>query len=161
VGQETLSLNSRKIEKAAAAGALAGAAINVVHADEAGGIDTVNGEADLRKIAAETAFEDELIEILIHPSYDEHAPDHVVLAVNATNQVVFRDVPTKVKRKYVEVLARMKETRYAQHRDPVSLDRATMVARSGLVYNFDVLHDPSGAKGMAWIRAILLEKVND
>ena len=37
----------------------------------------------------------------------------------------------------------------------------TMVARSGLVYNFDVLHDPSGAKGMAWIRAILLEKVND
>ena len=84
------------------------------------------------------------------------ASTNYVLAVNGTNQPVFRDVPTTIKRKYVEVLARMKETKYRQVRNPIELDRSELVPRTGPIYPFEVIRDDN-PKGRAWLRSIIAE----
>src|SRR5512147_2256507 len=77
-------------------------------------VDTVSGNVDFGKLAADEAFMNEHVTIMIHPTTDENQPNHVILNVNGVNQPVVRGVQTVVKRKYLEVLARMKETKYSQ-----------------------------------------------
>ena len=133
---------------------LAKAGVEVV--GEAVQVEPVNEDPALKKLLEDEAFMNEMVEILIHPSSNEEDPDHVVLAVNGTNQPVFRDVPTTIKRKYVEVLARMKETKYSQKRHPIELDRSELVPRTGPIYPFEVLRDDN-PKGRAWLRSIISE----
>jgi hypothetical protein len=73
------------------------------------------------------------------------------------NQPIIRGVPTDVKRKYVEILARMKETRYSQHtNNPSAPDQIEMRARHGLSYPFDLVEDKN-PRGRAWLNHVLAE----
>ena len=73
------------------------------------------------------------------------------------NQPLIRGVPTTVKRKYVEILARMKETKYTQvTRNPSAPDQIDMVARHGLSYPFDLVEDKN-PRGRAWLQNVLAE----
>jgi hypothetical protein len=113
---------------------------------------------EIGRVAAEEAFMNELVLIEVAESTDENQPNHVVLSVNAVTQPVFRGVPTLVKRKYVEVLARCKESKYSQHTtNPNEPDRIEMRQRTALAYPFQVLEDKN-PKGKAWLAAVLAEQ---
>lgn len=115
----------------------------------------VNQEFD--RTVAEEAFMNELVEIEVAPTTDDNAPSSFVLNVNNVNQPIMRGVPIKVKRKYVEVLARCKETRHTQPvRDMTNPEAGNaLIGRTALAYPFQVLQD--SGKGMAWLRAVMAE----
>ena len=118
----------------------------------------VAGNIDFRQLASDEAFMEERVTIVIHPTTDENQPNHVILNVNGTNQPVIRGVPTSIKRKYLEVLARMKETKYSQpQRDMANPEYGNQViGRTALVYPFDVQED-ANPKGRAWLQNIMAE----
>ena len=93
------------------------------------------------------------------PTTDANASPYATLSVNGERVIVRRAVKTVVKRKHVEVLARMKETRYSQDLNPNSNGEITtdsVRGHSALAYPFTVLEDPS-PKGGAWLEHILAE----
>jgi hypothetical protein len=118
----------------------------------------VIGERDLRKLLEDESFMNEPVTILLHSTTDENAPPHVTVGVNGINMPILRGTPTIVKRKFVEVLARCKETRYRQP----TRDMANPEAGNGLLgstanaYPFDMLEDKN-PKGRAWLMQIMAE----
>ncbi len=58
-------------------------------------IDPVLAAEGLDKIAAEEAFMNEVVEVLLAETTDENAAPHIILNVNGVNQPVFRGVPTR------------------------------------------------------------------
>lgn len=121
-------------------------------------LDRPSTDKSLAEQARDAAFMEEIVEIEIHPSTNDNDPTHVILNVNGVNQPVFRGVPTHVRRKFVEVLARMKQTSYSQRpTDYINPERSNeLIPRTGLAYPFQVLTDKN-PKGIAWLRAILAE----
>ena len=125
--------------------------------DDTPTIDPVSQVADLRELAASEAFMNEMVEVMVHSSTDENQAPHVILNCNGTNQPILRGVPTRVRRKYVEILARMKETKYSQvTRNPAAPDQIDMIARHGLAYPFELMHDDN-PRGRAWLQNVLAE----
>jgi hypothetical protein len=121
-------------------------------------IETVAESRDFSKLAADEAFMNELVTVMVHSTTDENQPNHVVVNCNGMNQPLIRGVPTTVKRKYVEILARMKETKYTQvTRNPSAPDQIDMVARHGLSYPFDLVED-NNPRGRAWLQNVLAEQ---
>lgn len=127
---------------------------------DSGGIEPVSQSADFKQIAAEEEFMNEMLTIEVPASNNENEPPHVVVNCNGTNQVIMRGVPVKVRRKYVEILARAKEIKYRQEtRNPAAPDQISMLQTAALSYPFQVLQDPN-RKGPAWLLHILNEPVN-
>ena len=127
-----------------------------VHDDQEN-VTLVSGNQDFGRLASSEAFMNELVTVMVHPSTDENQPPHIIVNVNGTNMPIVRGVPTQVKRKYVEVLARMKETKYNQVTpNPASPDVSEMRARTALAYPFDLVDD-SNPKGRAWLQNVLAE----
>lgn len=111
---------------------------------------------DFEKAVLQEAFMNEMVEIQLASTTDDNAPPHVTFNCNGLNQTFFRDVPVRCRRMFVELLARCKETKYTQIRDPLEMDRMHMKERTAVVYPFNVLHDPN-PKGGAWLRAVMAE----
>lgn len=125
--------------------------------DDAPIIETVAESRDFSQLAADEGFMNELVEVMVHATTDENQAPHVIVNCNGTNQPIIRGVPTKVRRKYVEILARMKETKYSQvTRNPAAPDQIDMVARHGLAYPFELMSDPN-PRGRAWLQNVLAE----
>ena len=125
--------------------------------DDAPVIETVAESRDFSKLASDEAFMNELVTVMVHSTTDENQPNHVVVNCNGMNQPIVRGIPTTVKRKYVEILARMKETKYTQvTRNPSAPDQIDMVARHGLSYPFDLVEDKN-PRGRAWLQNVLAE----
>ena len=125
--------------------------------DDAPIIETVAESRDFSQLAADEGFMNELVEVMVHSTTDENQAPHVIVNCNGTNQPIIRGVPTKVRRKYVEILARMKETKYSQvTRNPAAPDQIDMVARHGLAYPFELMSDPN-PRGRAWLQNVLAE----
>jgi len=121
-------------------------------------IQTV-AESDLGRIAAEESFLAEEVTIVIHPTTDPNASPYALLNVNGERAVVHRNVPTKVKRKHVEVLARMKETRWLQNVPDGfigQIDQGSLRGHTGMVYPFSVIEDKN-SKGGAWLANLMAE----
>lgn len=120
-------------------------------------IETVAETKDFRELAAEESFMNELVTVLVHATTDENQPPQVIVNCNGMNQPIMRGYPTEIKRKYVEILARMKETKYSQFTpNPSEPDRIVMQARHGLSYPFDVVEDKN-PRGRAWLNNVLAE----
>lgn len=113
------------------------------------------GNAD--KTISEEAFMNEMVEIEIAETTDENQPPHVLLNVNGTSMPIMRGQPVRVKRKYVEVLARCKETKYKQPTRDMGNPEAgnQLIGATALTYPFQVLSDTP--KGNAWLRAVRME----
>ena len=125
--------------------------------DDAPTVETVAESLDFRELAASEAFMNELVTIMVHSTTDENQPPHIIVNCNGVNQPIMRGVPMAVKRKYVEILARMKETKYSQVvRNPSAPDQIDMVARHGLSYPFDLVSDDN-PRGRAWLQNVLAE----
>lgn len=128
--------------------------------DDRGGIEPVAQSADFKAIAAEEEFMNEFLVIEVPASNNENEAPHVVVNCNGTNQVIMRGVPVRVRRKYVEILARAKEIKYRQEtRNPAAPDQISMLQTAALSYPFQVHQDPN-RKGPAWLLHILNEPVN-
>jgi hypothetical protein len=110
-----------------------------------------------KKMFDEEAFMNEIVEIEIATSTNENDPPHILLNVNGTSMPLIRGVPLPVKRKYVEVLARCKETKYRQPTRDMANPEAgnTLLGNTALTYPFQVLKDT--ARGMAWLQAVKAE----
>jgi hypothetical protein len=115
-------------------------------------------ENNFVKAAEMERFMNEDVVVLIHPSAAEGAYDYVPVQLNGLNCPVLRGVNAVVKRKYVEVLARCRDTNYRQRlTDPSRLDALTMDEKTVLTYPFSVIEDKN-PKGRVWLEAILKER---
>jgi hypothetical protein len=120
-------------------------------------VETVAESRDFRQLAADEAFMHEMVEVLVHATTDENQSPSVIVNCNGTNQVIIRGVPVMIRRKYLEILARMKETKYSQvTRNASAPDQIDMIARHGLAYPFELLND-SNPRGRAWLQNVLAE----
>lgn len=116
-------------------------------------IEPVEGPYAMQKAEA-LAFNEEKVKVMIHESTDENAENPVQLCVNGRNQFLFRGQPLVIRRKYLEVLARAKGTRYAQRKEGTAEQQNMMLPHSALKYPFTVIEDPN-PKGAAWLQGIL------
>ena len=124
---------------------------------EPGMIEPV-AENDFVAAAQLEKFMNEVMTIVAHEDNQEGALDVLSPLVNGVNQPILRGVHQKVRRKYVEVLARARSTKYNQRQtdagDPASL---LMVPNSKMTCPFTVIHDPN-PNGRAWLEAIMRER---
>jgi len=126
--------------------------------DDQPDIQTVAETKDLAKLISDEAFMNEMVTVMVHESTDPNQPPHIILNVNGTNMPVVRGFPTIMKRKYLEVLARMKETRYTQRTpNPSEPDRIVMEPKTAQVYPFAVQEDKN-PRGREWLRHVMAER---
>ena len=108
----------------------------------------ITGEVELE------AFMNEMLEVIVMEDANPNAVENPSACVNGVNQFFIRGQKQRVKRKYVEALARGRTTTYKQRTpDPTRPENIQMVERTGIVFPFAVVHDPN-PKGPAWLEAI-------
>lgn len=133
-------------------------AIDVVEVDR---VEPVAASEDIQELARREAavkkFMDEILIVRLHKSTDKNSASHVILSVNGMTQPVFRGTSTPLKRKYVEVLARMIESTYEQKSYERELDRYEMLETAAQAYPFEVIRDDNPI-GREWLEHILAEK---
>ncbi len=131
--------------------------VGIEISDDQQEVEPVGNNADFKQLVADEAFMNEPVTIRIHATTDENQAPHVIVNCNGVNQPIVRGIATEIKRKYVEILARMKETRYTQVTpNPSAPDVSELVSRHGLAYPFELLEDKN-PKGKAWLDHILAE----
>lgn len=136
--------------KLGTAGPIHGGEMRTGHGD----IEPVS-EQDFAKTAELEAFMEQELIININISQNKEANPVVVPNVNGVNMPICRGVDSKVKRKYVEALARCTHTRYEQVvPDSAHPDKFLMVPNTALVDMFIVKHDPHKF-GAEWLDSIL------
>jgi hypothetical protein len=120
-------------------------------------IESISQSKDHKQLVLDEAFMNEMVTVMVHSSTDENQSPHVILNCNGTNQPLMRGVPSTIRRKYVEILAHMKETKYSQvTRNPAAPDQIDMIARHGLAYPFELMED-ANPRGRAWLNNVLAE----
>lgn len=120
-------------------------------------IDVVDGP-NWKDKADALAFLEENVTIVIMDTSDKNAEFLVPLWVNGRSQYIFRNQPTDIKRKFVEALARAKETTYTQeyYKDANNNNAIRNIPHTALKYPFTILHD-ANPRGPAWLKKILAE----
>ena len=117
-------------------------------------IETV-GEFDLSKIEDSEAFMNQYLVIMVYEDNREGALRMVTPNVNGNTQPIMRGAKQKVRRKYVEALARSVVTRFDQRRqDPFDPASLVMVPVTRQTYPFTIINDPD-PRGPAWIESLL------
>lgn len=115
-------------------------------------------ETDLVKTAKLEAFMNDVLTIIVHQSSEEGALDFAPPQVNGLNQPILRGAECKVKRKYVEALARCRTTKYEQRVQDINRpENISMIDRTTLSYPFAVLSDPAGIVGRQWLEGIVAQ----
>lgn len=105
--------------------------------------------------AAHLAFMEEKMEIMVHESTDANAEPIVQVGVNGINQFFPRGEPVQCKRKFVEVLARARETSISTQTITTDRDVINRINRhTALRYPFSVIRDEN-PKGAAWLKSVL------
>jgi hypothetical protein len=120
--------------------------------------DTIHDDKHLAKVLEDEAFMNEIVHVYVHSPSDEQAATHFILNVNGVNQPVFCGNITPMRRKYVEVLARMKETKFSQPAQNLANPEAgnVLIPRTVQIHAFEVRKDPNPL-GQAWLGQILAE----
>lgn len=122
-------------------------------------IEPVNDMANIGNHIEHLAFNEELVIIRIHETSEEGAENPVPLSVNGSTILVPRGEDMIVRRKYAELLMRMKpqsvRTKIDQ-RDPDNI-KNIVEKRSSLRHNFSLIRDDNPKGGHAWMRKILAE----
>ena len=128
----------------------------VTELGDPGPIEKVS-ESDFVEEAELEAFMHEILTVVVHQDGNDNSVEFPCPSVNGLNQPFIRGKEQKVKRKYVEQLARTRITRYEQRvMDASRPENIQMLERSALAYPFTVTHDPS-PKGREWLKAILAQ----
>lgn len=109
--------------------------------------------------AEQEQFMHEMVTIMIHDSTDENDVELVHVAINGRNQFIRRGYPQRVRRCYVERLARAKKTSFGQNLDERRGEAGVnkLTPHHALKYPFSVVEDPN-PKGAPWLRNLLAER---
>ena len=104
------------------------------------------------------AFNEEVIEITVHTSAEKFAEPIVEVFCNGIPQRFARGKKQAVKRKYVEVLARAKQTNYGNQQIVQDNGEGIFLypSSTGLRYPFTVNNDPN-PRGLDWLKSVLAE----
>ncbi|MBV8666739.1 MAG: hypothetical protein JO269_09665 [Burkholderiaceae bacterium] len=118
----------------------------------------VTQEKDFDAIIGEEAFMNQILTVEIPSTGDDSAPPDGILSVNGISQGWLRDTPIKMRRMFVEVLARCKETKFTPQTPNMENPESTNIpkGRTAFALPFSVLEDPH-PKGRAWLAAIKAE----
>lgn len=128
---------------------------NKIETDDSS-IDSI-ATSDLGSVAREEKFMHDPVTIVIMSTTDANAPPYADVSVNGQKVVVRRNVKTVVLRKHLEVLARMKETRWLQPQDLIgAVGMESLRGHTAHVYPFQVISDPNPLGG-AWLDHIMAE----
>lgn len=119
-------------------------------------IEVVDRPLSMHKAEMEQ-FMAEMVTVMIHDTTDKNASPIVQLGVNGRTQMMIRGQPQKIKRCYLERLARAKETGYSQDLDRMDEGFNRVRTHNALSYPFSVINDPN-PKGADWLRGILAEQ---
>ena len=129
-------------------------------------VDSVGaGDKNFEKAIRQEAFMNELITIRMHIDTTQGKNAVVMPQVNGVNQPIPRGVPVRIKRKYLEILARNKKEDFKQigmdiadiQRLPDNVNTNRMIGTSMLVDGFEIIEDRNPI-GRDWLDKILLEK---
>ena len=117
----------------------------------------VKGDGLDNSYAAQIAFLEEPVDVMIHDSTEANAEPFPCVAVNGVNQFFPRGQAITVKRKFLAALARAKTTSVSTkvvNNDGEVYNRLNK--HTALRYPFSVVRD-SNPKGSAWLKAVLAE----
>lgn len=116
--------------------------------------EVIDNPVTMKDAELEAFMNEPVMVTVLSAGKDNEAP-YVQVAVNGVLQMFRRDVPIVVKRKYVERLARAKETSYDQNLDERQGERMNVLQQiKSLRYPFQVNRDDN-PRGAAWLRAVL------
>jgi hypothetical protein len=112
---------------------------------------------DLIPQAELESFMNQILTIYVHPSSNKEENPVLIPSVNGVNQPVIRGQASRIKRKFVEALARNRHTGYEQETpDQTKPHKYIMVPCMVVKDPFTVQHDPS-PRGSEWLKQILCE----
>lgn len=121
------------------------------------GIELVS-EIDRKQLDLEQ-FMQELVVVNVYPDGQQGALDVILITVNGTNQGIIRGKDQRIKRKYIEALARSRIINYVQEvPDPTKPENIQMKPLAGLTYPFNVREDKN-PRGPAWLDSILRQPI--
>ena len=116
--------------------------------------EAIDSPVTLADAELESFMNEPVMVTVLSGGKDNEAP-YVQVSVNGITQMFKRDVPIVVKRKYLERLARAKETGFDQQVDDRLGERMNLLhMRNSLRYPFQVNRDDN-PRGAAWLRAVL------
>jgi len=121
-----------------------------------GATSGVKGKGGLDPYVEELLFNEELVEVMLHESADDNAENPVFTACNGVSQYFHRGIPQIVKRKFVAILASVKEHNVTTPEYSANDGSRAMSIRrtSSLKYPFSVLNDRN-PRGAAWLRSLI------
>lgn len=114
---------------------------------------------EFKQKAEYEAFMREKVKIHIQTTSEKDADQFFDVSVNGRSRTFFRGETCTVARYYVEGLAHAKPLHY-ENQKVIGLDGAEdykYPVRSGLRYNFSVMHDPN-PRGAAWLERLIAQK---
>lgn len=132
--------------------------IGGVVVDQGQEIEAILAPEGLDKLAADEAFMNEVLTVEIQSTGAEDEQPNGVLSCNGRHQPWVRDCEIKMKRMFVEILARCKEIKYTPQEPDMHNPERTNIpkGRSAFAFPFNVLEDPN-PRGRAWLAAIKAE----
>lgn len=118
-------------------------------------------EFDMASAEGRLAYEkfmNEPVVVKIHKTSDQNEPTVADLGLNGARIAVPRDVPVRLRRAFVEVLARSQMRGYSQQRNPNPMADEGMVTKrhGGASYPFQVIEDKN-PRGRAWLQRVTFE----
>jgi hypothetical protein len=149
-----LNVTRKALKEYEATSVASGAPLTINEIGQGKGVEMVT-EYDPKKSVDLEAFMNELVTIYVYPDGTQGALDIITPNVNGLNQPIIRGLDQRVKRKYVEALARSRTTNYIQSlADPSRPESIQMKPVSALTYPF-VVREDRNPNGAAWLRSIL------
>lgn len=102
------------------------------------------------------AFMEERVEVMVQDSTDKNAERVIYVSVGDRRQYFIRGEPQVVRRKFVEQLARAKETRFSQqhYKDANGDDAIRNIPHTAIKYPFSIIRDDN-RRGADWLRQVL------
>jgi len=133
-----------------------GRSIDLPEIGDPGPIEKVT-DTDITRAADLEMFMNEVVTVVVAQTEAEGALEIITPCVNGINQPIIRGKESRIKRKYVEALARGRTTRYEQRvQNPAEPANIQMIEKTVLSYPFSVIHDPN-PNGRPWLQAILAQ----
>lgn len=114
-------------------------------------------DPELRKTLDLDMFLREMIEIEVSSPSEEQADQVFEIGVNDRKYIFRRGDAYTVPRFIVETMARARPATYRneEYIDRDGVKKVRWPQQRGLRYQFTVLHDPSGRKGLDWLKDVL------
>lgn len=119
-------------------------------------IEIIN-EIEFREFHEREKFMNQILTVETLESADPNAEQFIQTYVNGVPQFFERGKTQKVKRMFVEALARARPyTMQTPEFIDANGNRSTKIVKTFALKNaFNVLHDPAGAKGHQWLKDII------